>query len=232
MTGFRKTAFKLKARLVNEWIFLKKKLHKFYRMLYSEQHQLTSVTSENRYPDLFECSKQATANFESDKIRILSFGCSTGEECFSLRQYFPLSHIIGADIDRANLEAANRKNKDKQIDFIFSNETNIKNTGPYQAIFCLSVLCRWEDTKDLTNCEKVYPFSRFDKTLKMLSGHLVKGGILVIYNSNFRFEDSGLFSDFEVVPTTHPDSGFVHKFDKDNNRVYETHSTCIYKKVR
>jgi chemotaxis methyl-accepting protein methylase len=215
----------------NYWQLWKSQLNKYYRRLYAQQHQLTSTTATDRYPELFTEAKEAQGN--NKNIKILSFGCSTGEECFSLKKYFPGASIIGVDINRQNLKKAASKNIFKDVKFLNSTEENIKTEGNYDLIFCLSVLCRWEDTKYVDNCEKLYSFKKFESTLLMLTDNLLPNGLLVIYNSNFRFEDTSVFfkSDFEIVPTpTVNDSGFVYKFDTDHNRITEPHGHCIYRK--
>lgn len=218
-------------RISVEFNLLHIKVSKLYRSLYSDQHQLTSTTSENRYPQLFEEARKALGGQADTQTRILSYGCSTGEECLTLKEYFPNSKIIGVDINKSNLRFAQSKIDDPDIQFLMSSEENIKAAGPYQAIFCLSVLCRWEDTKFLQNCEKIYPFSKYEATTSFLASQIQKDGLLIIYNSNFRFEDTRGFNEFDVVDTpTVSDSGFVVKFDSNNNRVSAPHRHCIYRK--
>ncbi len=54
----------------------------------SGAHQLSNATEMDRYPEIF----QACANhFGGKKLKILSFGCSTGEECVSILKYMPNS---------------------------------------------------------------------------------------------------------------------------------------------
>jgi hypothetical protein len=129
------------------------------------------------------------------------------------------------------LRKARNKNTDSAIKFIYSSDETLAAEGKYTAIFCLSVLCRWEDTKDLADCSDVYPFWRFDETVSFLSEQLEENGILVIYNSNFRFEDTAVSGGFEILSTpAMSDSGFVHKFDSYNKRIYLHHRHCIYRK--
>jgi hypothetical protein len=204
-------------------------LQKFFRRFYKEQHQLTSTTSYNRYPFLFEELKR---NVSGNTIRILSYGCSTGEECFTLKDYFPSAKIIGADINLGNIKKAQKKNNSPDIHFIQSENSELINNGSYDIILCLSVLCRWEDTRDVDNCASIYPFSKYEQTVRFLSSLLVNGGILVIYNSNFPFEQTKEFKNYEVIPSpTVPDSGFVHKFDSTNNRLNILHKNCFYRKL-
>lgn len=211
--------------------YWKNRSNKFFRKFYKHQHQLTSTTSSNRYPELFEEAVHAVEFYGKTHVKILSFGCSTGEECFSLKQYFPQSTILGVDINHHNLKTAIRKNTFPDINFLYSAPEIIQTNGKYDLIFCLSVLCRWEDSKYVTNCEDLYPFCKFEATVAMLANQLVLGGLLIIYNSNFRFEDTVCFRDFEIIPTPSVlDSGFVNKFDVNNNAISEPHRNCIYRK--
>jgi hypothetical protein len=216
-------AEKVKTKSDNTWTFYKNRLVKFFRRFYPSQH--------NRYPELFFETKKALLEYGRENGKLLSFGCSTGEECFTLRKYFSDNVIIGADINRWNLRKARRANRDARIKFIYSTDENLKAEGKYAAIFCLSVLCRWEDTMDLEDCSDIYPFERFDKIVSSLAQQVAQNGLLVIYNSNFRFEEATAFSDFEIVSTPSVlNSGFVHKFDSDNKRLYADHQPCIYRK--
>ena len=204
-------------------------LQKEFRKIFSEQHQLTSTTSYDRYPEIFSEIKKLS---EKCHPIILSYGSSTGEECFTLRNYFPNATIIGADINKNNLRIANRKNYDPAIHFIYSTRESLVTNGPYDIIFAMSVLCRWEDTKNLQNCEKVYPFAKFDNTVNLLYSLLNKNGFLVVYNANFRIEESSLHKKLTIIETPDiKDSGFVYKFDRSNNRVLSPHKTVIYKKI-
>jgi hypothetical protein len=214
---------------LNNLIVYKGRAESLVRKHYSGQHQLTSVTSNDRYPELF--SEVARLVGTNQTLKILSFGCSTGEECFSLRHYFPQAKIIGVDINESNLKKASKQNHDDRIQFLASTPHIIKREGPYDVIFCLSVLCRWDDTRGLQNCEKVYPYEKYNLTVEMLANQLDVNGLLVIYNSNFRFEDTRVSSDFEIMDTpTIENSGFVNKFNALNNAVLEPHRYCVYRK--
>jgi SAM-dependent methyltransferase len=219
----------LKNLIRNYLVYWKSRTSAFLRSFRSSQHQVTSTTQLNRYPEIFTALREkAPANRD---LKILSYGCSTGEECFSLRNYFKDATIIGVDISSGNLRKARKNNTDKRIEFFQSTPEVIAQLGPFDIICCFSVLCRWEDTKDMDNCERVYPFGKFDEATTFLSGHLRKDGLFAIYNSNFRFEDATIFSNFvtEDTPAV-TNSGFVHKFDRNNNRVSQSHKSCIYRK--
>jgi hypothetical protein len=208
------------------------RIAKFFGSFKKGRHQLTSTTSYGRYPEVFiELKKNLGEPSHQKNTVILSYGCSTGEECFTLRDYFPHAIIIGADISKLNLLTARSRNDDNRIKFIYSEESNIKKYGKYDAICCFSVLCRWNDTEFVEDSSEIYPFTRFDETVGFLASQLKPGGFLVIYNSNFRFEDASAFSDFVSIHTSAiPNSGFVHKFNRDNKKIYEQHYEVIYQK--
>ena len=61
----------------------------------SRVHQTSPDTSEDRYPVLFDLASKLAPDAE----RILSFGCSTGEELQAIRRRFPDAEIVGAEIN-------------------------------------------------------------------------------------------------------------------------------------
>jgi len=186
-------------------------------------HQTIRFTRENRYPNIFNiCSKISPLN-----SKIMSFGCSTGEECKSLRLYFPYSKIIGIDNDIENIKIAKKRISDKNIIFDYS----IENYDNFDLIFCMSVFCKHPETYNLMNCYDIYRFSFFEIDLYKLISKLNKFGHIIIYNSNFRFCDTIFSPYFNVVESNEEHgSGFVHKFDRNHNRIYEKYNECIFKK--
>ncbi|GJM28471.1 MAG: hypothetical protein DHS20C17_11060 [Cyclobacteriaceae bacterium] len=207
------------------------KYQKYETRLNPQAHQLTSVTKIDRYPGIFNAVKDCYPLNQRGPKKILSFGCSTGEECATLRNYFPGCEIVGADINRKNLKKCREKFDDDYLSFIYSDPDLIRKESPYDIIFCLSVLCRWEETELVNNCEDIYPFSRFEQQLNLLDQVLSPGGLLVIYNSNFRFSDSKLYRNYRVMNSCFiEESGFVHKFDLKNNKIHEPYVECIFKK--
>jgi hypothetical protein len=82
--------------------------HKYsllFGLLHPRTHQAKSTTKLNRYPEIFAAATKAAPSAR----KILSFGCSTGEECVTLANYFPTAQIIGADINVLNLTWAPRR---------------------------------------------------------------------------------------------------------------------------
>ncbi len=219
-----KIAIHIQGKIKGIKSFFEKKARKKHK----DQHQLTSTTNMNRYPIIFNMVKSL---INRPYPRILSFGCSTGEECFSLREYFLESNILGADINIKNLNKARMQNTDSKIIFILSNHNELKKYGPYDIIFVMSVLCRWEDTKYVDDCKDIYPFSKFNDSINHLVNALNKDGLMVVYNSNFKVEDSSAatqLTPLDIESIT--ESGFVHKFDSNNNKIEGIHNKVIYKK--
>lgn len=201
-----------------------------------EVNQASTATGYERYPKIFDtCRKYYTERISSEKLNILSFGCSTGEECVTLVKYFPSATVLGVDINNEVLVICNKKHIFPNISFMPSNYENIKSKGPFDMIFCLSVLCKYDETANKQNISQIYSFSKFQKTIESLDQVLTKDGLLVIYNSNFRFSDSSIYGRYKVLFNQEIDeSGFVPKFDKNNNLIakeLQKYNECIFIKA-
>src|SRR5689334_25213789 len=70
-----------------------------------EVHQTTPETAEDRYPELFNLA----ADLGPEAARVLSFGCSTGEELVSLRRRFRKADIVGVEINPRSRAVAARR---------------------------------------------------------------------------------------------------------------------------
>ena len=190
------------------------------------QHQKSHATKNDRYPNVFyKC-----LSLKNNTPSILSFGCSTGQEVRTLSdKYFPNSIIHGLDINAEVIETCKKLNINNNVKFFTYDDFD--TSQKYDMIFCMSVLCRWEDTKYLQDCSEIYPFDNFDKQLIHLDSILNLGGLLVIYNANFCFSDSSIY--YKYTPISDPaitTSGFVKKFDKNNQSMDIVYSDCIFKK--
>jgi SAM-dependent methyltransferase len=177
-------------------------------------HQTQTDTYADRYPEIFAFVAELAKKLD-DRPRFLSFGCSTGEECISLRRYVPDSGIVGVDVKRSLLKRARQRaavSHASDVDFFLESDQRWQRQ-PYDVVFAMSVLCRWPATKDAAASDTIYPFRAFDQAVRRL-GHLVKhGGLFVIYNANYRFTDTDASAGFTAleVPGV-SDSGFVTKF--------------------
>ena len=183
-------------------------------------HQLSNYTQYDRYPDLFKLC-QDLLNGKSE-LSLLSFGCSYGDEVFTLRRYFPRARICGVDINRHNIYLANQKNDDADIFFSSQVDDAIESKGPYDAIFALSVLQRTENrTKDLIDSSKSYPFEKFDATVTQLDWHLKPGGLLVIDNADYRFSDTQIIDRYTPYEAAVKFIQDRFLYDRNNRRLCE-----------
>lgn len=186
-------------------------------------HQKMTTTEINRYPDIF---KFCHDNRKVFNCKILSFGSSSGEELVTLAMFFGNSDIFGVEIDEKSIKDSLKYTKN--VDRIkISNYIPDEN---FDIIFCMSVLCRWPDTSGVTNSSEIYKFEQFDEIIIELDKKLNKDGFLVIYNSNFFFEDTNTSKKYKSVGEF-KESGFVHKFTKDNKKTNTEYKKCVFQKT-
>lgn len=126
-------------------------------------------TRPNRFPKIMESAKL----LKPEANRILSFGCSYGEETTSLSSMFPdAKEIIGVDIDSWVIKEARRKNKNNNIYF----HDELGGLGKFDLITCLMVLfC----------LEQKIPRERWEGAVKKLSNHINEDGLLIIFTSDY-----------------------------------------------
>ena len=202
-----------------------------------QAHLTCNYTKMDRYPEIFGLTREyfeSRGLHDSPELRLLSFGCSTGEEAFSLRTYFPQATIVGADISDWNLEQARNRNQDDKIRFVFSNSDNLRENGPYDAIFCMAVLLRMAHRMEpAPSSADVYPIDKFDEQVEELDALLRPQGLLVIYHTNYRFCDAAMFPRYEVVPRQYSERDLVPKYGRDNRLLAETdYPDRVFRKVR
>jgi len=181
--------------------------------------QTASTTELNRHPDLFKVISERYST--TTDYKILSFGCSTGEECISLHEYFKNASIIGTDINKKSLKTAQLKTNNPQIEYLFSDEHLITKKGPYDIIFALSVLCKNPEAEFLEDISKIYSFQEYEKTILFFDQIIKPGGMLVIRSSNFLFKDTSVFSKYCVYKNPElRTSQLFPKFSSDNIRIH------------
>jgi SAM-dependent methyltransferase len=158
-------------------------------------------TSEDRYPDVFAWLRQEIG--DSEHVRLLSFGCSVGDEVFSLRRYFPHADLVGIDISRGNISECRRRRRsrgDERMHFVRAGSSDREPSDRYDAVLCMAVLRHGNlGYSRPASCKRFITFEAFDATVSQLARCLKVGGYLVIEHSNFRFRDSSCASQFAVV---------------------------------
>ena len=178
-------------------------------------------TLPDRYPWLFGFA--ATRIGSRPDLRILSFGCSRGEEVFSLRKYFPSAAIKGIDINPRNIArclARARAKKPANVTFEIAATTEGEPTSSYDAIFCLAVLVNGDlTTSGAQRCDPLLHFERFDRMVGDFARCLKSGGLLVLHTTNFRFCDTAVARDFDVVYEADPKHLALDVLFDRNNRL-------------
>jgi SAM-dependent methyltransferase len=176
-------------------------LRRRFRRPLPGQFQAYSHTLPDRYPWLFDFAK---ANIgDSAGAHILSFGCSHGEEVFTLRKYFPTALIKGIDIEPGNIsrcEARAQSGSAPGITFAVAANTQTEPAEYYDAIFCLAVLCLGDLT--VSGARRSDPhlyFNDFERMVTDFSRCLRPGGVLFLHTTNFRFGDTAVSRNFDIV---------------------------------
>ncbi|MBD9413825.1 class I SAM-dependent methyltransferase [Pseudomonas sp. PDM16] len=159
------------------------------------------TTQENRYPGLFRLLRQGLDDVP--QTRVLSFGCSTGEEVFSLARYFQLARIHGVDVDANRIGACmrrwRREGHDPRLSFACAGDVSQEVAGSYDLVVAMSVFRHGALSRTPINCSTWIRFADFDRAIDDLARVLKPGGLLVILHSNFRFGDTGTASQFDCV---------------------------------
>jgi SAM-dependent methyltransferase len=164
-------------------------------------------TLPDRYPWLFDHAADALWDIPSP--RLLSFGCSLGEEAFSLRRRLPTAIIKGIDIDPTNIAAGRARSErahDAQMRFEAGSSPQGEPDGHYDAVFCLAVLCHGDLT--VLGAKRSAPlmnFEDFERSVVDLARCVKPGGLLYLHTTNFRFCDTAVAPDFDMVLEAPPD---------------------------
>ncbi len=211
------------------------KMHSFYYGLFSKKfHQISHFTLYDRYPHLFAFAKSYFEKKNHKSVNILSYGCSTGEECFSINEYIKNANIIGVDSSLKVLAKAREHNTHSNIRFLESTPENIHKNGPYDLIFAMAVFCRWPSSNYYKDISHLYPFKRFEENITDLSEYLKKDGLLIINNTNFLLADTEVYAQYEALET--PDgveADVVPKFSKENKWLgLLDKSEVIFRKIK
>jgi SAM-dependent methyltransferase len=189
-----------------------------------EIHQATPFTQEDRYPELFDL----TATLAPGAQRILSFGCSTGEELEAIRRRFLSAEIVGAEINpRARRIAGRRSNGDARTRVIQPKLID----GTFDVIFALAVFQREPHKIEETETNDIsshYPFDRFDAAVADLVQRLRPGGLLCVSNSQYRVEDSSAYR--ELMPMKRSPAANGSFFGRDGRRLAAVSARTIFRK--
>jgi 2-polyprenyl-3-methyl-5-hydroxy-6-metoxy-1,4-benzoquinol methylase len=179
-------------------------------------------TLPNRYPWLFEFAAAHLGSLPGQ--RILSFGCSRGDEVFALRNYFPQAAIKGIDIDRGNIDGCQARAREQNCGdtrFAAAATTQAEPDGHYDAIFCLAVLCHGDlASTGARRSDPLLYFVDFERMVTDFARCVKPGGLLLLHTTNFRFSDTAVSAGFDTVLEADPTQLATDAvFDRDNRLI-------------
>jgi len=183
--------------------------------------QFRSITAPDRYPYLFGYLRDAIA---TPQPHLLSFGCATGEEVFSLRRYFPSAAIKGLDINPANIAACRARlqaTPDPTIAFEQNSSADAEPPSSYAAVLALAVFQHpaLKHDRSVAICASRLRFADYERIVTGLAACVQPGGYLVIRHSMFRFADTVCSKDFSVRLEQPVEATFFPRFDRENRRL-------------
>lgn len=141
----------------------------------------------DRYPQLF--AALASRLDHLPEPRILSFGCSTGQEVRSLRRHIPRAIITGMDINPRSVAEARRADPNPLSRYVVAEKPDPDER--YDAILGMAVFRNGLlEAGRPDNCASILSFARFSEGIARLDECLEQGGWLALYNGHFRFSDT------------------------------------------
>jgi hypothetical protein len=188
-------------------------------------YQQATFTTSERYPLLFQTCADHLSSERSPKI--LSFGCSTGEEVFSIGKRLPKAIIMGVDINHWCLRQCRKKNLNPNYLFVHRFSKEFESASDFDAIFCLAVFQRTENRTNKDNSiASDFLFEQFEKEILVLDKKLKSGGLLMIDHADFRFEDTTVANKY--IPLNSFKQNKVQRnrplFDRENRKITEEHN--------
>ncbi|WP_169542608.1 class I SAM-dependent methyltransferase [Sphingomonas baiyangensis] len=162
------------------------------------------TTGWHRHPALFAAVRDLLAGVVEP--RLLSYGCSTGEEALSLYEVLPNAHVTAIDINPRSIRLARRlaaRLAVERVTFVCAGAPpDPALIERFDAVFCLSVLRHARLESELPeSCAAILPFARAQLLMHQLDDLLKPGGYLVMWGSNFRLCDTDLASRYATIPT-------------------------------
>lgn len=163
--------------------------------------QLGLTTWPDRYPEIFAFLRDTLGG--EGEHRILSFGCSNGDEVFTLRRYFPNARIRGIEINPGVVDFCNRRLAelgDPGISFVAAGDTRGEPDAGYDLILCMAVIREGQlDKRRMERCDRYLRFEDYARTIADFERCLRPGGLLSVRHANFRLRDTPSAAWFETI---------------------------------
>lgn len=159
-------------------------------------------TEADRFPLIFREVGNRLGGLET--CRVLSFGCSTGEEVFSLRNHLPRSEIVGIDINPSSIAQARfawaNAGSDCGITFRAASSCVDEPPESFDAILAMTVFCSGRlAVEQPETCAGILSFAAFDAEIARFAKRLKPGGLLIVGNANFRVDDTSVADRFMLL---------------------------------
>ncbi len=189
----------------------------------NRSHQRSTYTSANRYPLVFKACAEYLSSI-APPARLLSFGCSTGEEVATLGHYFPNAAIVGVDINDWSLRQCRKNYKEQRFSFLQRQSQALAAAENFDAIFSMAVFQRTENrTNPENSTAQGFLFEQFAAEIAILHKKLKPGGLFVIDHADFSFMDTGCAKHYTPLP-------FINNrlrrerpaFDRNNLKIAES----------
>lgn len=205
--------------------------------MFQEQLQISNVTSPYRYPQVF--------GFVSELLngqgRLLSFGCSIGDEVFTLAErHFDHSTIVGVDISANAVAMAEQRLREPDNPALKPRAADLRDNAisfvtpdrlgdePFDAVFAMSVLCRWPPG----NITETFPYGLFCDVLSRIDALVRPGGYLVLFNTSYHFEATPTAERYTALDA--PKEGkqpFVYMFTPEGKRDHTPQAGIVFQKA-
>jgi len=190
-------------------------------------------SAADRYPQIFRYIREQIG--DGNQARILSFGCSTGEEILSLRGHFPGAHIVGIDINPHNIAICRaRMHRDGMDGIAFSVASSAVEelSESFEAILAMAVFRHGELNRvpPPSRCDHRIRFAGFERAVEDLARCLKPRGLLAIGHAMFRFSDTRIAPRFKTVLQANRDSSPL--YDRNDCLLPDEHCTAgVFQKL-
>jgi predicted TPR repeat methyltransferase len=154
---------------------------------------------------------------EIEKPKILSYGCSTGEEVFSIKQLIPNAEITGVDINHWCLRKARKKNTFIGCYFLHLKNVTWRRHIYYDCIFATGVFQKSINRNaKLKISDDSFLFKDFDNKITELVELLKNEGLFVLDHTDYRFVDLPVYNQQFQIRLDNSLKRFRPNFDQSN----------------
>ncbi|GAB3851370.1 hypothetical protein GCM10028801_00730 [Nocardioides maradonensis] len=172
-----------------------------------------TTTARDRYPEELACMREALGDVPPDRLRILSFGCASGQELLTLHEQFPEARITGIDVNPLALRTARRRIDEAAaghlVTLVRAGDAEGEPEAAYDAVLAFAVLRHGGLNDAPPTCASTLRFADFERTVTGLCRAVRPGGVFAIRHANFRFTDCAVAADFEPLRTGFPSASAV-----------------------